>query len=174
MKFEESSFEKLVKLPKSTLCNNARLNLANHSVKCTFINKELTAEDALKTCTGYNSDCSSYINYDSSVKLESPVQLEDEPERELDFLDTSTYSQIDMHNVYSTMLNPWCGNTPKEYSDFFYAACSKNMLLHKLNCIICALKMSNNGCAQNIKYFDSYDMEEATRNLLKNISIKLD
>lgn len=174
MKFEESSFEKLVKLPKSTLCNNARLNLANRSVKCTFTNKELTAEEALKTCTGYNSDCSNYINYDCSVKLEPPIQLEDEPERELDFLDTSTYSQSKMHDVYSTMLTPWCGTAPSEYSDFFYAACSKNILLHKLNCLICALKMSNNSYAQNIEYFDSYDMEEASRNFLKNVSIRID
>ena len=174
MKFEESSFEKLVKLPKSTLCNNARLNLANHSVKCTFTNKEITAAEALKTCTSYNCNCFDYTNDDSSVKLEPPIQLEDEPERELDFLDTSTYSQTDMHNVYSTMLNPWCSNVPSEYSDFFYAARSKNMLLHKLNCIICALKISNNSYAQDIKYFDSYDMEEATRNLLKNVSIRID
>ena len=174
MKFEESSFEKLVKLPKSTICNNARLNLANHSVKCTFTNKELTAEEALKTCTGYNGDCSSYTNCDSSVKLEPPIQLEDEPERELDFLDTSTYNQTDIHNVYSTMLSPWCGNAPSEYSDFFHAAHSKNILLHKLNCLICALKMSNNSYAQNIEYFDSYDMEEASRNFLRNINIRLD
>ena len=190
MKFEESSFEKLVKLPKNTVCNNARLNLASHSVKCAFTNKELTAEEALKICTGYNGDCSSYINCDcsshincdssshincdSSVKLEPSIQLEDESERELDFFDTSTYSQTDIHDVYSTMLSPWCENAPSEYSDFFHAAHSKNILLHKLNCLICALKMSNNSYAQNIEYFDSYDMEEASRNFLRNINIRLD
>ena len=172
MKFEESSFEKLAKLSRHALCKHIKLDMHNRTIKCTKFDKEIASGGVMYKCGKGIANCVYFEN--TLDEPEPPIQLEDEPERELDFLDTSTYSQTDMHNVYSTMLNPWCGNAPSEYADFFYAARSKNMLLHKLNCIICALKMSNNGYAQNIKYFDSYDMEEATRNLLKNVSIRLD
>ena len=172
MKFEESEFEKIAKLPKNVLCKHVKLDMRNRTIKCTKLDKDIVPGGVIYECGNGISKC---IHFESALnEPEPPIQLKDESERELSFYNTSTYSQTDMHNVYSTMLNPWCSNVPAEYSDFFYAARSENMLLHKLNCIICALKMSNNGYAQNIEYFDSYAMEETTRNLLKNISIRLD
>lgn len=176
MKFEESAFERLMKLSSNALCSNAKLDIANKIVKCKASGSTMYAEYVLNYCMRYNQDCKDFQGYVKSTESQ-PEQIDTkltEYESDLDFYDTSSYSQSTMHDVYSTMLNPWCGNAPAEYSEFFYAAQSKNAILHKLNCLICALKQSNNSYVQNIEYFNADDMCKAPSVFLNNIRIKVD
>lgn len=90
----------------------------------------------------------------------------------INFYDYCT-TQETMHKAYSTMLNPFATNAPQDYADFFNNAEKENLVLHKLNCIICALKQSGNSYAQNIDYFTKYDIENTERDFVRKLRIEL-